>query len=277
MQSYFELVKLVLEKGTRESTGASLASTNSKVDALTVFGAQARFDLSRGFPLLTTKKVSFKSILHELIWFIRGETNIKYLKEHGVSIWDEWADDNSDLGPVYGKQWRQWECAHRGPIDQLQNVITDIKATVADPSSRVRRRIIITAWNPEDIADMALPPCHTMVQFNVLAGKLNCQLYQRSADLFLGVPFNIASYALLTHLVAHVTGLKVGEFIHTFGDLHIYVNHIEQAHEQLKRPPLPLPTIAIDPRLTDITKVTHKDVALLGYEYHPPLKGEVAI
>lgn len=277
MQQYHDLIRHVLERGVRETTGAVLNSTQKNVDAITVFGAQTRFDLSQGFPLLTTKKVHFHSILHELVWFLRGDTNIRYLKENNVRIWDEWADENGDLGPVYGKQWRSWPGKNDQTVDQIKNVIAGIRESIVNFKARTRRRLIVTAWNPAEVEEMALPPCHCLFQFNVLAGKLHCQLYQRSADLFLGVPFNIASYSLLTMLVAHVTGLQPGEFIHTFGDLHIYVNHLEQVNEQLKREPRPLPRLSIDPNLTDPTTLAANQVALLGYDPHPPLKGEVAV
>lgn len=277
MQQYHDLIRLVLENGVRESTGAVLSSTQSNVDALTVFGAQVRYDLSKGFPILTTKKLPFKAILHELIWFLRGDTNIKYLKDNGVSIWDEWADENGDLGPVYGKQWRSWPGKNGKTVDQIANVVTGIRESVNNFKARTRRRLIVTAWNPAEVDEMALPPCHCLFQFNVLAGKLYCQLYQRSADLFLGVPFNITSYSLLTMLMAHVTGLQPGEFIHTFGDLHIYMNHIEQVREQLRRIPGPLPTLMIAPNVTDITTVTADQITLLNYTASPSIKGEVAV
>lgn len=277
MQQYHDLIRLVLENGVRESTGAVLSSTQSNVDALTVFGAQVRYDLSKGFPILTTKKLPFKAILHELIWFLRGDTNIKYLKDNGVSIWDEWADENGDLGPVYGKQWRSWPGKNGKTVDQIANVVTGIRESVNNFKARTRRRLIVTAWNPAEVDEMALPPCHCLFQFNVLAGKLYCQLYQRSADLFLGVPFNITSYSLLTMLMAHVTGLQPGEFIHTFGDLHIYMNHIEQVREQLRRIPGPLPTLMIAPNVTDITTVTADQITLLNYTANPSIKGEVAV
>lgn len=277
MQQYHDLIRLVLDKGIRESTGAVLTSTQNNVDAITVFGAQTRFDLSKGFPMLTTKRLPFKAILHELIWFLRGDTNIKYLKDNGVSIWDEWADENGDLGPVYGKQWRSWPGKDGQTIDQIANLIQGIRESVTNFKARKRRRLLVTAWNPAEVEEMALPPCHTMFQFNVLAGKLCCQLYQRSADLFLGVPFNIASYSLLTMLIAHTTGLEPGEFVHTFGDLHIYVNHLDQVQEQLKRKPGLLPTLAIDPDLKDVTAMRADQVTLLNYVADPTIRGEVAV
>ncbi|MGA2702564.1 MAG: thymidylate synthase, partial [Isosphaeraceae bacterium] len=236
-----------------------------------------RFDLGQGFPLVTTKRLSFNAIVHELIWFLRGSTNIAYLKEHGVTIWDEWADAEGELGPVYGKQWRSWRAPDGQAIDQIANLVAGIKAVKADPAASVGRRLIVSAWNPADIADMALPPCHTLFQFNLTEGKLSCQLYQRSADLFLGVPFNIASYALLTVLVAHVTGLVAGEFIHTFGDAHIYANHLDQVDAQLEREPLPLPHLGIEPAVSDLARIEREQIKLVGYRSHPALAGEVAV
>ena len=255
----------------------TLRSTGEKIDALSVFGRQIRFDLADGFPLVTTKKVAFGAIVHELIWFLRGATNIAYLKEHGVTIWDEWADEEGNLGPVYGKQWRSWQTRDGRAIDQIANLVEGIKAVMADPTASVGRRLIVSAWNPAEIADMALPPCHTLFQFNVTERRLSCQLYQRSADLFLGVPFNIASYALLTHLVAQVTGLAPGEFIHTFGDAHIYSNHLDQVDRQLERDALPLPRIEVDPEVTDLGSVQRGQIKLVGYRFHPPIPGEVAV
>jgi thymidylate synthase len=254
-----------------------LRSTGEKIDALAVFGRQIRFDLAEGFPLVTTKRVPFGAIVHELIWFLRGSTNIAYLKEHGVTIWDEWADASGELGPVYGRQWRSWPAPDGRSIDQIANLVAGIEAVAADPTASVGRRLLVTAWNPAEIADMALPPCHTLFQFNVTGQKLSCQLYQRSADLFLGVPFNIASYALLTALVAQVTGLVPGEFIHTFGDAHIYSNHLEQVDIQLAREPLPLPRIQIDPEVSDLAAIRREQIRLVGYQSHPALSGEVAV
>lgn len=277
MHQYNELLRLVLNKGIVEDTGAFLQSTNAHIKAITVFGAQTRFDLSEGFPLLTSKKLPFKTILHELIWFLSGNTNIKYLSDRGVTIWDEWADENGDLGPVYGKQWRSWSGKNGQTIDQITKVVAGIKESIINFRARTRRRLLVTAWNPAEVDDMALPPCHCLFQFNVIAGKLHCQLYQRSADLFLGVPFNIASYSLLTMLVAHVTGLEPGEFIHTFGDLHLYTNHLDQAHEQLSRVPGPLPSLKISKELIDINAVTAEHVELVNYRAAPTIKGEVAV
>lgn len=277
MRQYLELLKDVRDHGIWKPTRAVLPSTGRKIDALSVFGRQIRFDLIDGFPIVTTKRVAFGAVVHELIWFLRGSTNIAYLKEHGVKIWDEWADESGELGPVYGKQWRSWQAPDGRSIDQIAQVVEGIKAVKLDPTASVGRRLIVSAWNPADIAEMALPPCHTMFQFNVTDGRLSCQLYQRSADLFLGVPFNIASYALLTHLMAQVTGLQVGEFVHTFGDAHIYENHLDQVDEQLARSPYPLPELQLDPSITDLGAIRRDQVKLLGYRAHPTLKGEVAV
>jgi thymidylate synthase len=264
MQQYLDLMRTVLETGTRKSDRTGTGT-------LSIFGAQLRFDLAKGFPLVTTKKVHMKSIVHELLWFLKGETNIRYLKENGVSIWDEWADENGELGPVYGHQWRSWPAADGGSIDQIAQVVADIRR---NPDSR---RLIVTAWNPTDLPRMALSPCHTLFQFYVAEGRLSCQLYQRSADLFLGVPFNIASYALLTLMVAQVTGLAPGEFIHTFGDTHLYTNHLDQAREQLSRSPRPLPTLTLNPEVRDLFAFTYEDVTLSGYDPHPAIKAPVAV
>ncbi|TAN03078.1 MAG: thymidylate synthase [Rhodanobacteraceae bacterium] len=264
MQIYLDLLRDVLENGARkhDRTGTGTYS---------VFGRQIRFNLNDGFPLLTTKKLHFKSILHELIWFLRGDTNVKYLHDHGVSIWDEWADANGDLGPVYGKQWRSWETTDGRSIDQLKQVVDQLRN---NPDSR---RIIVSAWNPADVDKMALPPCHALFQFYVANGALSCQLYQRSADLFLGVPFNIASYALLTHMMAQVCNLKVGEFVHTFGDLHVYLNHIQQASLQITREPRPLPRVELNPEVRDLFAFTGDDVKLVGYDPWPAIKAPVAV
>jgi len=277
MRQYLDLLRDVRTHGVRKPTRAVLRSTGAKIDALSVFGRQIRFDLGQGFPLVTTKRLSFNAIVHELIWFLRGSTSIAYLKEHGVTIWDEWADAEGELGPVYGKQWRSWRAPDGQAIDQIANLVAGIKAVKADPAASVGRRLIVSAWNPADIADMALPPCHTLFQFNLTEGKLSCQLYQRSADLFLGVPFNIASYALLTVLVAHVTGLVAGEFIHTFGDAHIYANHLDQVDAQLEREPLPLPHLGIEPAVSDLARIEREQIKLVGYRSHPALAGEVAV
>ena len=264
MKEYHQLLELVLEKGRpkHDRTG---------VGTLSYFGAQARFDLSHGFPLVTTKRVHFKSVVHELLWFIRGQTNVRFLNENGVTIWDEWADANGELGRVYGAQWRDWKAADGRSLDQLNEVVRMIKE---NPDSR---RLIVTAWNPGELADMALPPCHALFQFYVLEGQLSCQLYQRSADLFLGVPFNIASYALLTRMIAAVCHLEPGEFIHTFGDLHIYLNHLDQVREQLSRRPKPLPTINFRRVPTTLSEFTYEDIELLGYEPYPSIKAPIAV
>src|SRR5437868_5949422 len=263
MRQYHELLQRVLDHGVekRDRTGTG---------TLSVFGHQMRFDLSGGFPLLTTKKLHLKSIIYELLWFLRGETNVRWLQQHGVRIWDEWADENGDLGPVYGRQWRSWPKPDGGSVDQIAELVARIKR---DPDSR---RLIVTAWNPADIDRMALPPCHCLFQFYVAGGKLSCQLYQRSADIFLGVPFNIASYSLLTLMVAQVTELKPGEFIHTFGDAHLYRNHIEQARLQLARTPRQPPIMRLNPVVRDLFAFTYEDFTLEGYEPHPHIKAQVA-
>ncbi len=265
MQTYLDLLRLVLRDGKARTDRTGTGT-------LSLFGAQTRYSLTEGFPLLTTKKIHIRSIIHELLWFIKGDTNIRYLKENGVSIWDEWADENGDLGPVYGAQWRAWPGPDR-PIDQLAQVIEQIKTS---PDSR---RHLVSAWNPAQIAGMALPPCHTLFQFYVdqEEGTLSCQLYQRSADLFLGVPFNIASYALLTLMIAQVTGLKPGDFVHTFGDLHLYQNHLDQVHEQLRRAPRLLPIMRLNPAVTDIDAFRYEDFTLEGYDPHPPIKAPIAV
>src|SRR6056300_613065 len=249
MQQYLELLDRVLYKGVKREDRTGTGT-------LSVFGHQMRFDLSRGFPALTTKKLHLKSIIHELLWFLSGDTNIRYLKENGVSIWDDWADENGDLGPVYGRQWRSWQTPSGQHIDQITQLIGQLKS---NPDSR---RHIVTAWNPSDVDDMALPPCHCLFQFYVANGKLSCQLYQRSADIFLGVPFNIASYALLTQMLAQVTGLQPGEFIHTLGDAHLYLNHLEQADLQLTREPYPLPRMSLNPDVSDLFEFTYVDFTL---------------
>ena len=264
MLEYHRLLKLVLEEG-RPRTDRTGTGT------IGLFGAQARFDLRESFPLVTTKKVHVKSIIHELLWFLRGETNIRYLKDNGVSIWDEWADENGDLGRVYGAQWRSWRGGDGRTVDQIAEAVTMIRTK---PDSR---RIIVSAWNPAEISEMALPPCHVLFQFHVQDGGLSCQLYQRSADLFLGVPFNIASYALLTHMVAQVCDFEARDFVHTFGDLHLYTNHLEQAELQLTRDPKPLPQIWINPDVKDIDAFTFDDIRLENYESHPHIKAPVAV
>lgn len=264
MKQFHDLMRHVLEKGAEKKDRTGTGTTS-------VFGYQMRFDLAEGFPLTTTKKLHTKSIIHELLWFLKGDTNIKYLKENGVGIWDEWADENGNLGPVYGYQWRNWPLPNGGHIDQITQVIDMIKT---NPDSR---RLIVSAWNVADINKMKLPPCHAFFQFYVADGKLSCQLYQRSADIFLGVPFNIASYALLTMMVAQVCGLKCGEFIHTFGDAHLYSNHIEQAKLQLSRELRPLPTMRLNPEVKNIFDFKFEDFQLENYDPHPHIKASVAV
>jgi len=264
MKQYHDLLHHVLAKGEKRSDRTGTGT-------LGIFGYQMRFDLSEGFPLMTTKRVHFKSVVHELLWFLSGSTNIRYLRENGVTIWDEWADENGELGPVYGRQWRSWPAPDGRRIDQIAAVVEAIRT---DPHSR---RHVVSAWNPAEIGDMALPPCHCLFQFHVAGERMSCQLYQRSADIFLGVPFNIASYALLTTMMAQVTGLKPGEFIHTLGDAHLYLNHIEQAREQLTRTPRPLPRIRLNPDVTSIFDFVYGDIELIGYEPHPAIKAPIAV
>ena len=264
MQQYLDLMSHVRVNGTPKTDRTGTGT-------LSVFGHQMRFDLAQGFPLVTTKKLHLKSIVHELIWFLAGDTNIAYLKQHGVGIWDEWAHPDGSLGPVYGKQWRSWTCPDGRTVDQISGLIRDLKT---NPDSR---RLIVSAWNPADIPDMALAPCHCLFQFYVADGKLSCQLYQRSADIFLGVPFNIASYSLLTLMIAQVTGLKPGEFIHTFGDAHLYSNHLEQADLQLSRTPRPLPQLTLNPAVKDIFAFRFEDFTLTGYDPYPHIKAPVAV
>jgi thymidylate synthase len=264
MLAYLELMRRVRSQGVKKTDRTGTGT-------LSVFGHQLRFDLATGFPLLTTKKVHLKSIVHELLWFLAGDTNIAYLKANGVSIWDAWADAKGDLGPVYGKQWRSWTTPVGSTIDQIKEAVETLKT---NPDSR---RIIVTAWNPADVPQMALAPCHCLFQFYVAQGRLSCQLYQRSADVFLGVPFNIASYALLTLMMAHVAGLQAGEFIHTFGDAHLYLNHLTQADLQLGRTPRPLPRMVINPAVRSIFDFAFEDFTLTGYDPHPHIKAEVAV
>lgn len=264
MQQYLTLLRHVLDHGTRKADRTGTGT-------ISVFGHQMRFDLSQGFPLLTTKKVHLKSIIHELLWFLRGDTNIGYLKDNGVSIWDEWADENGDLGPIYGYQWRSWPARDGRHIDQISEVLETLKT---NPDSR---RIIVSAWNVGELPYMKLPPCHAFFQFYVADGRLSCQLYQRSADIFLGVPFNIASYALLTMMMAQVTGLKPGDFVHTLGDAHIYLNHLDQVNLQLTRDTRPLPTMRLNPAVTSLFDFRYEDFTLEGYDPHPGIKAPVAV
>jgi thymidylate synthase len=264
MRQYLDLMSSVLKTGTKKQDRTGTGT-------ISLFGYQMRFDLSEGFPILTTKKLHLRSIIHELLWFIKGDTNIHYLKENKVRIWDEWADENGELGPVYGSQWRSWQGVDGNTVDQLSWVINEIKE---NPTSR---RLIVNSWNPAEIDKMALPPCHMMFQFYVNEGKLSCQMYQRSADIFLGVPFNIASYALLTTMVAHVTGLQPGDFVHTFGDAHLYMDHLEQTDLQLARVPYPLPVMEINPEVKTIFDFVYEDFKLVGYQSHPHIKAKVSV
>ncbi|MEM7776361.1 MAG: thymidylate synthase [Pseudomonadota bacterium] len=264
MQQYHDLMTRILEAGIRKDDRTGTGT-------ISVFGHQMRFDLSETFPLVTTKKLHIRSIVYELLWFLRGDTNVGYLKENGVSIWDEWADAQGELGPVYGKQWRSWAAPDGRTIDQIAQALELIRT---HPDSR---RIIVSAWNPADLPDMALAPCHCLFQFYVADGRLSCQLYQRSADVFLGVPFNIASYALLTRMMAHVTGLKPGDFVHTFGDAHLYLNHLEQAQLQLSREPRPLPKLTLNAEVQDLFAFDYDDIGLSGYDPHPHIKAPVAV
>lgn len=264
MKQYLDLLQYILDNGIKKDDRTGTGT-------LSVFGYQMRFDLNQGFPLITTKKLHLKSIIHELLWFLKGDTNIAYLKENGVRIWDEWADENGDLGPVYGGQWRSWHCADGRSIDQVSELIQQIKT---NPNSR---RLIVSAWNVGEIERMALPPCHALFQFYVVDGRLSCQLYQRSADLFLGVPFNIASYALLTLMIAQVCYLRPGDFVHTFGDVHLYLNHIEQARLQLTRQPHALPTMILNPEVHSIFDYEYPDFSLQNYQAHPHIKAEVSV
>ncbi len=264
MHTYLTLMQSILDHGTSKMDRTGTGT-------LSLFGAQLRFDLQQGFPLLTTKKVHLKSIIHELLWFLKGETNIAYLKDHGVTIWDEWADENGELGPVYGYQWRSWPAPDGRHIDQISKVLDEIRR---NPDSR---RLIVSAWNVADIDRMALAPCHAFFQFYVAEGKLSCQLYQRSADFFLGVPFNIASYSLLTLMVAQACGLKAGDFVHTFGDCHLYLNHLDQAREQLSRKPRTLPRMVVNPQVTSLFDFQYDDFSLVGYDPHPAIKAPIAV
>ncbi|MBQ3690548.1 MAG: thymidylate synthase [Bacteroidales bacterium] len=264
MKQYLDLLKTILEKGTKKQDRTGTGT-------ISYFGYQMRFPLSEGFPLVTTKKVHLKSIIYELLWFLNGDTNVKYLQDNGVRIWNEWADENGDLGPVYGYQWRHWRTPQGTEVDQIKNLIEGLKN---NPDSR---RHIVSAWNPADVDDMALPPCHTMFQFYVNDNRLSCQLYQRSGDSFLGVPFNIASYALLTMMVAQVCGFELGDFVHTIGDAHIYLNHLEQVNLQLSREPYPLPTMKLNPEVKDIFAFKYEDFSLENYQCHPTIKGAISV
>jgi len=264
MKQYLDLMQKVLDEGQEKSDRTGTGT-------LSIFGHQMKFDLSKGFPLVTTKKVHLKSIIHELIWFLQGSTNISYLKENGVSIWDEWADENGDLGPVYGAQWRSWPDGNNGTIDQIENLINGINN---NPDSR---RHIVSAWNPALVDEMALPPCHSLFQFYVANGELSCQLYQRSADIFLGVPFNIASYALLTHMIAQVCNLKAGKFVHTLGDAHLYINHLEQAKLQLSRETMGLPELKLSSNVDNIFDFKFEDIEIINYESHPAISAPIAV
>ncbi len=264
MRAYHDLLTRILEDGTRKEDRTGTGT-------LSVFGHQMRFDLAQGFPLVTTKQLHLRSIIHELLWFLKGDTNVRYLRENGVTIWDEWADEAGDLGPVYGRQWRSWEKPGGGTVDQIQWVLDEI---ARNPDSR---RLVVSAWNPADLDKMALAPCHCLFQFYVADGRLSCQLYQRSADVFLGVPFNIASYALLTAMMAQVTGHEPGDFVHTFGDAHLYVNHLEQARLQLSREPKPLPKLRLNPEVRSLFDFTFSDIAIEAYAPHPAIKAPVAV
>ncbi|WP_029031366.1 thymidylate synthase [Salinarimonas rosea] len=264
MHQYHDLLRRILDAGVEKSD-------RTRTGTRSVFGHQMRFDLAEGFPLVTTKKLHIRSIVHELLWFLAGDTNVRTLQENGVTIWDEWADADGELGPVYGKQWRSWEKPDGGTIDQIEWVVDEIRR---NPDSR---RLVVSAWNPADLDRMALAPCHCLFQFYVAENRLSCQLYQRSADVFLGVPFNIASYALLTHMIARATGLGVGDFVHTLGDAHLYSNHLDQAREQLRREPRPLPRLVLNPNVTDLFAFRFEDIAIEGYDPHPAIRAPIAV
>jgi thymidylate synthase len=278
MRQYIDMLRLIYDQGEDKASRAVLASTGRKPKTKSIFGYQNRYDLTTGFPLVTTKAMPFRQVVVELLWFLSGSTSIKDLHRSGVKIWDEWADVNGDLGPIYGKQWRAWECNDGRAVDQIAQVLKGIEQVKKDPTAAPGRRLILTAWNPADLQKVHGPSgCHTLCQFYVNNGRLSCQLYQRSADMFLGVPWNIATYALLTHLVAKVTELEAFEFIHTFGDAHIYENHLEQVEEQLTREPFPLPRLVIEDSITSLDGLTPDQIRLLGYQHHPRLAGEVAV
>ena len=277
MKPYLDLLREIRTSGIRKPQRATLRSEGRRPEVLSVLGRQIRFDLNAGFPLVTTKRMPWAAVVHELLWFLSGDTNVRYLRENKVTIWDEWADADGNLGPVYGKQWRHWQ-GPQGEVDQVANLVAGIRKVIADPHASEARRLILTAWNPADMPNPKVPTgCHTLVQFNVTDGRLSSQLYQRSADMFLGVPFNIASYALLTHILAKLTGLGVGEYIHTFGDAHIYDNHFEAVDEQLRREPFPLPRLEIVGEITSIDNLRADQFKLVGYQSHGRLPGEVAV
>ena len=278
MRQYLDLLRLVYERGEVKASRAVLESTGTKPKTRSLFGYQNRYDLTQGFPLVTTKTVPFRQVVVEVLWFLSGSTNVDYLQRHNVKIWDQWADETGELGPIYGKQWRAWEGGDGQQVDQVAELLRGIEQVKADPTASAARRLILTAWNPADLPKIHGPSgCHTLCQFSMNNGRLSCQLYQRSADLFLGVPWNIASYALLTHLIAKVTGLEAAEFIHTFGDAHIYENHLDQVGEQLTREPYPLPKLEIDDSVTSLDGLTPEQFRLIGYRHHARLSGEVAV
>ncbi len=278
MKQYLDLLRLTYERGEEKASRGVLASTGTKPKTRSIFGYQTRFDLTEGFPLVTTKMVPFRQVVVELLWFLSGSTNVEYLHKHGVKIWDQWADENGDLGPIYGKQWRAWQAGNGRQVDQVANLLEGIEQVKNDPTAPAARRLILTAWNPADLSKHVAPSaCHTFCQFYLNKGRLSCQLYQRSADMFLGVPWNTASYALLTHLVAKTTGLEAFELIHTFGDAHIYENHLEQVAEQLTREPFPLPRLVIDDDVASLDGLDPHQFKLIGYQHHPRLSGEVAV
>lgn len=278
MKQYLDLLRDVVDNGVRKPTRAILKSTGEHVDAISVFGRQLRFDLNEGFPLVTTKAVSFDAIAHELVWFLRGDTNIRYLQENGVHIWDAWANKNGDVDHSYPECWRAFgDVGGYTAVDQIGSLVRDINLTIDDPHAQVARRLVLNAWNPLTVAHAALPPCHVMAIFNVTDGRLSCMMVQRSADCFLGVPYNIASYSLLTHVLAQVCGLGIGEFVHSIADCHVYGNHLDQTYEQISRKPMTLPELWINPELKDINDLRREDVDLIGYYHWPRLKGEVAI
>ncbi|WP_406694776.1 thymidylate synthase [Singulisphaera sp. Ch08] len=278
MRQYLDLLRLVYERGEVKASRAVLESTGTKPKTRSLFGYQNRYDLTQGFPLVTTKTVPFRQVVVEVLWFLSGSTNVDYLQRHNVKIWDQWADATGELGPIYGKQWRAWGGSDGQQVDQVAELLRGIEQVKADPTASAARRLILTAWNPADLPKIHGPSgCHTLCQFSMNNGRLSCQLYQRSADLFLGVPWNIASYALLTHLIAKVTGLEAAEFIHTFGDAHIYENHLDQVGEQLTREPYPLPKLEIDDSVSSLEGLTPEQFRLVGYRHHPRLSGEVAV